>query len=112
MSGICPGSWQMNAITVKVDTAGRLVIPKEMRKELGISEGGELRLRVEDGELRGSTRLAAFRSLQRKLASLAPSGGEPPVVDELIADRRAEAAREEADEQAWAKARRRRKPAG
>ena len=51
MSGICPGSWQMNAITVKVDSAGRLVIPKEMRKELGISEGGELR---------GSTRLAAF----------------------------------------------------
>jgi bifunctional DNA-binding transcriptional regulator/antitoxin component of YhaV-PrlF toxin-antitoxin module len=90
-----------------------VVIPKEMREELGIPEGGELRLTVEDGELRGSTRLAAFLRLQRKLASLAPSDGEASVVDELIADRRAEAAREEADEQAWAKARRRRrKPAG
>jgi AbrB family looped-hinge helix DNA binding protein len=102
----------MGAITVKVDSAGRVVIPKEMRDELGIPDGGELRLRVEDGELRGSTRFAAFLRLQRKLAPLAPSAGEASAVDQLIADRRAEAAREEADERAWEKARRRRKPAG
>lgn len=102
----------MGAVTVKVDSAGRVVIPKEMREELGIPDGGELRLTVEDGELRGSTRLAAFLRLQRKLASLAPPDGEPSAVDELIAGRRAEAAREEADEQAWDRARRRRAPPG
>ncbi len=102
----------MGGVVVRVDAAGRVVIPKEMREALGIPDGGELRLTVEDGELRGSTRLAAFFRLERKLASLAPSEGGTPVVDELIAERRAEAAREEADEQAWEKARRRRKPAG
>ena len=102
----------MGAITVRVDAAGRVVIPKEMREALGIPEGGELRLTVEDGELRGSTRLAAFLRLQRKLAALSPSDGETSAVDELIADRRAEAAREEADERAWEKARRRRKSSG
>ena len=45
----------MGAVTVKVDSAGRVVIPKEMRQELGIPDGGELRLTVEDGELRGFT---------------------------------------------------------
>lgn len=101
----------MGAVMVRVDAAGRVVIPKEMREALGIAEGGELRLTVEDGELRGSTRLAAFLRLQRKLAALAPPEGETSAVDELVADRRAEAAREEADEQAWGRARRRRKPA-
>lgn len=102
----------MSGVMVRVDAAGRVVIPKEMREALGIPEGGELRLTVEDGELRGSTRLAAFLRLERKLASLAPSEGEASAVDELIAERRAEAAREEADERAWDKARRHRKPAG
>ncbi|GAA0600870.1 hypothetical protein GCM10009416_43530 [Craurococcus roseus] len=100
----------MGAVTVKVDANGALVVPKETLEALGIPDGGELRLMVVDGALRGSTgpsRLAALRRLQRKLADAKPAGGEPSVLDELIADRRAEAAREEAAERAWEEGRRR-----
>jgi AbrB family looped-hinge helix DNA binding protein len=98
----------MGAVTVKVDASGRLVIPKEQREQLGIPDGGELRLTVEDGELRATTRLAALRRLQRKLRELAPPGGDKTsVVDELIADRRAEAARDAAEDRAWEEAQRR-----
>jgi len=83
----------MNAIVVRVDASGRLVIPKEMRDELGLADGGVLTLSVEDGELRATSRLAAIRRLQRKLAGRVPPGHS--VVDELIADRRRQAALEE-----------------
>jgi bifunctional DNA-binding transcriptional regulator/antitoxin component of YhaV-PrlF toxin-antitoxin module len=100
----------MGAVTVKVDANGALVVPKETLEALGIPNGGELRLMVVDGALRGSTgpsRLAAVRRLQRRLADAKPAGDDSSVVDELIADRRAEAAREEAAEQAWEEGRRR-----
>lgn len=100
----------MGAVTVKVDANGALVVPKETLEALGIPEGGELRLVVVDGALRGTTgpsRLAALRRLQRKLADAKTAGDEASVVDELIADRRAEAAREEAAEQAWEEKKRR-----
>lgn len=101
----------MEPVWVKVDAAGRLVIPKDMREALGIPDGGELRLKVEDGELRGMGRLAALRRIQREVRGSVPPGES--VVDELIADRRAEAAREEAEASALEKEwrRRNRKPA-
>ncbi len=100
----------MGAVTVIVDANGALVVPKDALEALGIPNGGELRLMVVDGELRGSTapsRLAAIRRLQRKLAAVRPTEGEASAVDELIADRRAEAAREEAAERAWEEEKRR-----
>lgn len=63
-----------------------------------------------NGALRGSTapfRLAALRRLQRKLADAKPAGDDRSAIDDLIADRRAEAAREESAKQAWEEARRR-----
>ena len=89
----------MGAVMVKVDASGRLVIPKDQREALGIPHGGELRLTVEDGELRASTRMAALRRIQRALRGTVPPGES--VVDELIADRRAEARREAAEDEAW-----------
>ena len=83
------------AVTAKVDADGTLVIPEELRDQLGVSEGGESRLTVENGELRGSTRLAAFLRLHKKLASLALPGDEASAIHELIAVRRTEAVRDE-----------------
>jgi AbrB family looped-hinge helix DNA binding protein len=40
----------MGAVSVKVDAAGRVVIPKDLRDALGIPGGWELRLSVVDGE--------------------------------------------------------------
>jgi len=88
----------MTSITAKVDASGRLVIPKEIREALGIPDGGTLTLTVQDGELRAATRLAALRRIQRELCAAVPEG--VAVVDDLIAQRRAEAARELAEDRA------------
>ncbi len=93
----------MGAVTVKVDSSGRVVIPDEVRAALGIPDGGELLLTVEDGELRASTRLAALRRIQREVKAYVPPGTS--VVDEVLAEKRAEVAREEAKEEEWRRAR-------
>ncbi len=84
----------MGVIAVKVDPSGRVVIPKDLRDALGIPQGGELQLTVVDGELRGLTRVAAIRQLQAKYAARPAPGS---AVDDLIAWRRAEAARDAQD---------------
>jgi AbrB family looped-hinge helix DNA binding protein len=66
LRGIHHEKWQMGVVAVKVDPSGRVVIPKELRDALGIPQGGELRLSIVDGELRGLTRVAARRQLQAK----------------------------------------------
>ena len=84
----------MGVVSVKVDQAGRVVIPKELRDALGIPQGGELRLSVVDGELRGLTRLAALQQVRAKYAALpVVAGSSPSAVEDVIAWRRAEAAR-------------------
>lgn len=84
----------MGVVAVKVDPSGRVVIPKDLRDALGIPQGGELRLSVVDGELRGVTRVAALRQLQGKYAAR-PSGAGGTAVDDLLAWRRAETRRDE-----------------
>lgn len=88
-------------VRVKVDAPGRVVVPKELREALGIPDGGELTLSVQDGELRGLTRMAALRKLQADLRSRRKPDDTGSVVDELIADRRAEVERERAEDEAW-----------
>jgi AbrB family looped-hinge helix DNA binding protein len=85
----------MDPVWAKVDAAGRLVIPKEMRAALGIPDGGELRLRVEDGELRGLGRMNALARIQREARADVPE--DVSVVDEFLAERREAAAREAAE---------------
>jgi AbrB family looped-hinge helix DNA binding protein len=82
----------LGVVAVKVDPSGRVVIPKELRDALGIPQGGELRLSIVDGELRGLTRVAAIRQLQAKYAARRSPGS---AVDDLLAWRRAEAARDD-----------------
>ena len=59
----------------------------------GLKVGDRVLLSCEDGEIRLSTRRERIRRMQKWVAELIPPGG-PSVVDELIAERRAEAARE------------------
>lgn len=77
---------------VRLGKQGRIVIPAEMREELGLSEGDILNVRVEDDRLLMETRLAALERLRRRFREAAK--GRDPVA-ELIAERRAEARREE-----------------
>ena len=86
---------------------GRLVLPAEVRDRLNIKPGDRLTLRVEpDGTMKLLTAAAFARSLRGMFKHL-ESGRL--LSDELIAERRREAAMEERDTQAMlARARRRR----
>ena len=82
----------MDQVTVRVDASGRVVIPRDLRDALGIPDGGELRLSVQDGELRATTRLAALRRIRAELRGLTAAQA-PAATEALMAGRRAEAAR-------------------
>lgn len=69
------------------------MIPRSFRERLKLSAGMELIVRIEDGELRMTTRAEALRRAQRELSALKKEPGQS-VVDEFIADRRREAERE------------------
>jgi len=69
---------------------GRLVIPAQYRKALGLKPGTEVLLTLEDGEIRvTSTRQAAARS-QALVRRYIPKGRN--LSEELIKERREEAA--------------------
>jgi bifunctional DNA-binding transcriptional regulator/antitoxin component of YhaV-PrlF toxin-antitoxin module len=76
----------------KLNDEGRLVIPAACRKLLGMSPGQELLLQISEQGLIVYTQDVAVKRLQDWVTSHVPPGVS--LVDELIADRRAEAARE------------------
>lgn len=67
---------------------GRLVIPAEYRRKLGVSPGDELIVIYEHGELRILTPAQALRRAQEQVRRYVPS--DVSLVDELIADRQDE----------------------
>lgn len=82
----------MSDISTQITSGGRIVIPAELRRALGLKDGDEVLIRLEGGELRISTRrerLERARALVR--ARFAPGRS---LADELIGERRAEADRE------------------
>ena len=81
----------MSTIVVKIGQGGRIVLPAQIRKALGVTTGDDLILALSDGEVRMFTRREAIRRAQGMLKHLAPGRS---LVDELIAERRAEAANE------------------
>ncbi len=72
---------------------GRVVIPAALRRELGLRPGDRLLARVEDGQIVLETREAIMARIKARFAAAVPPGVS--LVDELIAERRAEARREE-----------------
>jgi hypothetical protein len=67
-------------------------------RRLGLEEGGKVVTRVEGGELRNRPVRTVLAGLQDKVSELFASAGVKPgtlLSEELIADRRAEAEREE-----------------
>lgn len=82
----------MNALRGKLVSGGRLQIPAEIRKQLGLEDGDHLTLKVVDGELRVRSVRETIRRAQEMVRRHVPEGVS--LVDELIAERRAEAASE------------------
>ena len=82
----------MNGISTKIADGGRVVIPAEHRRALGLEVGDEVIIRVVDGELRILTRAEAIRRAQSLVRRKAKKGRS--LVDELTNERRTEAANE------------------
>jgi antitoxin PrlF len=76
----------------KLNPNGRVVIPAALRRALDLRPGDDLIMRVEDGELRLSTRRQALARARRIIRESVPS--DEDLTQSLIDDRRAEAARE------------------
>lgn len=85
------------SVWTKVGDGGRVVIPAEIRALLGLRSGSSVLLRVEDGELRVLTSQQAIVRAQELARPYTRAGVS--IVDELIADRRAENARDEEEAQ-------------
>jgi AbrB family looped-hinge helix DNA binding protein len=83
---------------VRMSENGRISIPAKQRKELGLEEGGMVVTRVENGELRIRPVRTVLAELQEKVSGLLAAAGVTPerqLSEELIADRRDEAARDD-----------------
>jgi len=81
----------MSGTLARLGEGGRLVIPAEYRKALGVSVGDELVLVLEEGSVRVSTPHEAIRRAQALVRSYVPEGRS--LSDELIAERRKESRR-------------------
>jgi len=77
---------------VPVGPQGRLVIPSEIRRQLGIVPGVILIAIVEDERLVLEKREAVLQRLRRRFAHI-PAGVS--LADELISERRSESKRED-----------------
>lgn len=71
---------------------GRVTIPAQLRREAGIEVGDTVIVHVEDGRVVVETRDQLAARTRRDVAG---AGGSGPVVDELLAQRRADRAREQ-----------------
>jgi AbrB family looped-hinge helix DNA binding protein len=73
----------------RMSKEGRVLIPAEVRRELGLGVNEPLAIYVKDGELRIVSRLHAVRKMQQRMAKYKKPGES--VVDELLQERREEA---------------------
>lgn len=79
-------------VSLEVKDGGRILLPADIRAALGVRAGDTLRGEVVDGQLRLMSRATAIRKAQEMVRRHLPEGTS--LVDQLIADRRAEFRRE------------------
>jgi antitoxin PrlF len=79
----------MEVTKVRMSEGGRIVIPAEYRRQLGLDVGDEVLLQLDGQELRLFSRRQGIRRAQALVRRAIPPGRS--LVDELIAERRREA---------------------
>lgn len=83
-----------DSVLARVAENGRLSIPARQRKLLGLEKGGMVVIQEKDGELRIRSVRDVVANLQAQVRQYFPKS-DVSAVDELIAERHAEAEREE-----------------
>lgn len=84
----------MGYVKTKLGEGGRVVIPVDQRKALGLKSGDTVLLRVDGTELRMVSLKESIRRAQALVARHVKGKGKRLLSEELIAERRKEAARE------------------
>ena len=82
-----------DVVRAKIDSQGRVLIPAAIRDAMKMKPGGHVAMYLDEDGLHLVTREFTREQLRREIAAHVPEGVS--LADELIADRRAEAAREE-----------------
>jgi bifunctional DNA-binding transcriptional regulator/antitoxin component of YhaV-PrlF toxin-antitoxin module len=80
------------SVVLNVTEDGRIIIPAQALAELGVNTHGRVSATVVDGDVVVDTLDAAVKRIQAEFRRQIPE--DVSLVDELIAERRAEAARE------------------
>ena len=83
---------------------GRVLLPADMRATMGLEQGDVITAWLKDGEFRMHSHLHGLRKIQVEASSIA--AGSVYASDELIAERRAEAAKEAEETLRWLRDRR------
>jgi AbrB family looped-hinge helix DNA binding protein len=83
----------MTTARTKVDQGGRVLIPARLRQELDVAPGDAVILEIKEGELRLRSYKRAIEEAQAIIRKYIPDRNRS-LVDELIEERRREAARE------------------
>ena len=86
---------------LKIDSAGRIVIPAEMRAAMMVKTGDTVTAKVVDGEFRIVSPKVALTRLQIVGREFRAKNPGVDLVAELIADRRAEAKQDAEEADAW-----------
>jgi AbrB family looped-hinge helix DNA binding protein len=81
------------ATIARVSEAGKMNLPAEIRRQVGLERGGPLLLTVVDGEIRMRAMRQALTDLQDEASEIFAGSGES--VAGFLDERRAEAARED-----------------
>jgi AbrB family looped-hinge helix DNA binding protein len=84
--------WQKMTETVVLGESGRIVLPAAIRRELGLKTGDRLTLTSDEGEIRILSRRMALASIRAEI--IKQRGSLTGILDEFLAERREEAARE------------------
>lgn len=82
--------WQMSDVRAKLEKSGRIVLPAQFRRAIGVEAGDEVVLRLEGDEVRV---LSPRTALGRAKAAVQRYSGRQRLTGRLIAMRRAEAKR-------------------
>jgi AbrB family looped-hinge helix DNA binding protein len=84
----------MQTYTTRLEKSGRILIPVAVRRHLGLSEGSQVLVKVEEsGALQVTSRSQALATVREQIRKYIPAGQD--LAGELIRDRRAEVERED-----------------
>jgi AbrB family looped-hinge helix DNA binding protein len=84
----------METYTTRIEKSGRILIPAAVRRQLGLSEGSQVLVKVEEpGALQVTSRSQALARVREEIRKYIPAGED--LAGELIRDRRAEVEHED-----------------